>query len=307
VSRAPRNGNLAYRLSVLYLLILGAAAIAAPWIAPHSPTAQNLSLRFAAPSRDHLLGTDDFGRDVLSRIIHGSRSALLVGIVSVAIATALGMAAGLLAALSPGIVDNGVMLFMDSLLSFPTVLLAITVVSFLGYGLTQVMVAIGVIYSPTFARLVRAEALVIKTEEYVEASRSLGSTTLKVVFRHIVPNLSGKVIVQASVTFALAVVVEASLSYLGLGTQPPTPSWGLMLKDARNFLVQAPWMALYPGLALALTVLSFNVLGDTLSERLNPRIGYGRRGACTGPPLGRSCQLLAAAVCPPQRGRLDNA
>jgi peptide/nickel transport system permease protein len=134
------------------------------------------------------------------------------------------------------------------------------------------MVAVGVIYSPTFARIVRAEALSIKAEEYVEASRALGSSPLAVVFRHIVPNLLGKVIVQASVTFALAVVVEASLSYLGLGTQPPAASWGLMLKDARNYLVQAPWMALYPGLVLALTVLCFNAIGDTLSERLNPKL-----------------------------------
>jgi peptide/nickel transport system permease protein len=266
------SGNIAFSLAILYLLILGAAAATAPLISPRSPTAQDLSRRFAPPGRDFPLGSDDFGRDTLSRIIHGSRSALLVGIVSVAIATAIGMAAGLLAALSPGAVDNVVMLVMDSLLSFPTVLLAITVVSFLGYGLLQVMIAIGVIYSPTFARIVRAEALVLKTEEYVEASRSLGSPMLKVVFRHIVPNLLGKVIVQASVTFALAVVVEASLSYLGLGMQPPAPSWGLMLKDARNYLVQAPWLALYPGLVLAFTVLCFNVIGDTLSERLNPKV-----------------------------------
>jgi peptide/nickel transport system permease protein len=152
------------------------------------------------------------------------------------------------------------------------VLLAITVVSFLGYGLPQVMIAIGVIYSPTFARIVRAETLVIKTEEYVDASRALGTRLSVIVFRHIIPNLLGKVIVQASVTFALAVVVEASLSYLGLGMQPPAASWGLMLKDARSFLSNAPWMALYPGLALALTVLCFNVIGDTLSERLNPKV-----------------------------------
>ena len=170
------------------------------------------------------------------------------------------------------------MLLMDGLLSFPTVLLAITVVSFLGYGLPQVMIAIGVIYSPTFARIVRAETLVIKTEEYVEASRALGTRLPVIVFRHIVPNLLGKVIVQASVTFALAVVVEASLSFLGLGMQPPAASWGLMLKDARSFLSQAPWMAIYPGLALALTVLCFNVIGDTLSERLNPKVRYGTGG-----------------------------
>ena len=272
MSRLRGTGGLLFRLSVLFLLILGAAALAAPLVSPRSPTAQDLSKRFAAPSREFLLGSDDFGRDILSRLIHGARAALLVGTVSVAIAMLLGMSAGLAAALAPGLVDDGIMLVMDSLLSFPTVLLAITVVSFLGYGLVQVMVAIGVIYSPTFARLVRAEALVITTEEYVEASRSLGSPFLKIVFRHIIPNLLGKVIVQASVTFALAVVVEASLSYLGLGTQPPTPSWGLMLKDARNYLVQAPWMAVSPGLVLALTVLCFNVIGDTLSERLNPKV-----------------------------------
>jgi peptide/nickel transport system permease protein len=164
------------------------------------------------------------------------------------------------------------MLLMDSLLSFPTILLAITVVSFLGYGLLQVMLAIGIIYSPVFARLVRAETLALRHEGYVEASRALGTPILKIVFKHIIPNLLGRVIVQGSITFALSVVIEASLSYLGLGTQPPTPSWGLMLKDSRNYLVQAPWMALYPGLAIALTVLCFNIIGDTLSERLNPRL-----------------------------------
>ena len=153
-----------------------------------------------------------------------------------------------------------------------SILLAITVVSFLGYGLLQVMLAIGIIYSPVFARLVRAETLALRNEGYVEASRALGTPILKIVFKHIIPNLLGRVIVQASITFALSVVIEASLSYLGLGTQPPTASWGLMLKDSRTYLVQAPWMALYPGLAIALTVLCFNIIGDTLSERLNPRL-----------------------------------
>ena len=208
----------------------------------------------------------------MSRVIFGSRSALLVGIVAVSIAVILGTIVGLTAALSRGYIDNVLMLLMDSLLSFPTILLAITVVSFLGYGLVQVMLAIGIIFSPVFARLVRAEALVIKTEAYVEASRSLGSPIVKIVYKHILPNLLGKVIVQCSISFALTVVIEASLSYLGLGSQPPEPSWGLMLKDARNYLVQAPWMAIYPGLALALTVLCFNILGDTLSEKLNPKL-----------------------------------
>ena len=258
--------------ALAFLAILGAAAAAAPLVAPYSPTEQHLDRRLAPPSRAYLLGTDNLGRDLLSRTIYGSRSALLVGIVSVAISCLLGSLVGLLAALSARSLDNLLMLVMDSLLSFPTVLLAITVVSFLGYGLTQVMIAVGVIYAPTFARLVRAETLALKGEGYVEASQALGSPPLKVVFRHILPNLLGKVVVQCSITFALTVVIEASLSYLGLGAQPPTPSWGLMLKDARDYLVQAPWMALYPGLALAFTVLCFNILGDALSERLNPKL-----------------------------------
>ena len=268
-----RNKNRAILyFSICYIVILGAAAIAAPLIAPHNPTAQNIDKRFSPSSRTHILGTDNFGRDILSRTIYGSRSALLVGIVAVSIAVSIGMIVGLVAGLANRSIDNFLMLLMDSLLSFPTILLAITVVSFLGYGLLQVMLAIGVIFSPVFARLVRAETLAIKTESYVEASRALGSPIIKTVIKHIIPNLLGKVIVQCSITFALTVVIEASLSYLGLGTQPPNPSWGLMLKDARNYLAQAPWMAIYPGMALALTVLSFNILGDTMSERLNPKL-----------------------------------
>ena len=267
--RAPRR---LYYAALVYLTVLGAAAIAAPFIAPHSPTEQHLRERFRPPSRTYLLGTDNLGRDLASRTLYGSRSALLVGVVSVAISCLLGSLVGLIAALSARAVDNLLMLLMDSLLSFPTVLLAITVVSFLGYGLVQVMIAIGVIYSPTFARLVRAETLALKNEGFVEASHALGTPMFKVVLKHILPNLLGKVVVQCSITFALTVVIEASLSYLGLGAQPPTPSWGLMLKDARDYLVQAPWMALYPGIALALTVLCFNILGDALSERLNPKL-----------------------------------
>ena len=267
-----KKRNTLFYLSIGYIVILGVAALAAPWIAPHNPTDQNYDARFSPSDSVNLLGTDNFGRDILSRVIYGSRSALLVGIVAVSIAVLIGSVVGLVAALAGRATDNLLMLLMDSLLSFPTILLAITVVSFLGYGLIQVMLAIGVIFSPVFARLVRAETLVIKTESYVEASRALGTPIIKTVYKHIIPNLLGKVIVQCSITFALTVVIEASLSYLGLGTQPPNPSWGLMLKDARNYLVLAPWMAIYPGLVLALAVLSFNILGDALSEKLNPKL-----------------------------------
>lgn len=261
-----------FALAVLFLVVLGAAAVAAPWVAPYKPTEQYLAKRFHAPSLENLLGTDNYGRDILSRIIYGSRSALLVGIVTASMALAIGTAIGLFAGLGSRGLDSVLMLFTDSILSFPTILLAITVVSFLGYGLLQVMLALGIISSPVFARMVRAETLSIKTEGYVEAARALGSSTLKIVFKHIIPNLLGKIVVQCSITFALSIVVEASLSYLGLGTQPPAASWGLMLKDARNYLVQAPWMAIYPGLCLAVTVLAFNVIGDTLSERVNPKL-----------------------------------
>ncbi len=270
--RKSISRNRLFYISIAYLIILGAAALAAPWISPYSPTDQHIEDRFQSPNGSYLLGTDNFGRDLLSRIIFGSRSALLVGIVSVSIAVFIGIIVGLIAGLSKSIIDNILMLIMDSILSFPTVLLAITVVSFMGYGLSQVMIAIGVIYSPVFARIVRAETLAIKTEGYIEASRALGSPIFKIVVIHIIPNLLGRVIVQCAITFALSVVIEASLSFLGLGSQPPAPSWGLMLKDARNYLVQAPWMAIYPGLALALTVFSFNIIGDTLSEKLNPRV-----------------------------------
>lgn len=261
-----------FSLAVFFLLILGAAAVAAPWVAPYKPTEQFLAKRFQAPNMENLLGTDNFGRDVLSRIIYGSRAALLVGIVTVSLALSIGATMGLLAGLGSRNLDSTLMLFMDAILSFPTILLAITVVSFLGYGLVQVMLALGIISSPVFARLIRAETLSIKTEGYVEAARALGTPVIKIVFKHIIPNLLGKVVVQCSVTFALSIVTEAALSYLGVGTQPPAASWGLMLKDARNYLVQSSWMAIYPGLCLALTVLAFNIIGDTLSERLNPRL-----------------------------------
>jgi peptide/nickel transport system permease protein len=260
-----------FYVALAFIAVLGVAAAAAPLISPFSPTDQDLSLRFARPGEGgHLLGTDDLGRDIFSRIIYGSRSALMVGVVSVGIALSIGLVVGLIAGLSGGRVDNILMLLMDSILSFPTVLLAITVVSVLGYGLLQVISAIGVIFSPVFARLVRAETMAIKSEGFVESSHALGSPILKIIYLHLLPNMIGKLTVQCSITFALSVVIEASLSYLGLGSQPPNPSWGLMLKDARNFMFQAPWMAVYPGLAIAFTVLSFNILGDSISERVNP-------------------------------------
>ena len=267
---APPVTTILLYTSLGFVLLLVVAAVAAPIIAPFDPVVQDLDARFVGPGEGgHLLGTDDFGRDVFSRLVFGARSTLLVGFTSVGIALLLGLVVGLIAGLSEGFVDSALMLLMDAVLSFPTVLLAITVVSVFGYGIVQVMTAVGVIFTPVFARLVRAETLAVKAEEYVEASRALGSPPLRTITTHILPNVLPKIIVQASITFALAVVIEASLSFLGLGTQPPDPSWGLMLKDARNYLLRAPWLALYPGIAVALTVLSLNVLADALSERFS--------------------------------------
>lgn len=266
----PALSTVLFALSVGFVAVVVISAVAAPLIAPFDPVAQDLDARFVGPGEQgHPLGTDDFGRDVASRLIYGSRSTLLVGFTAVGLAVALGLLIGLAAGLSEGLLDGALMLLMDAVLSFPTVLLAITVVSVFGYGIVQVMMAVGVIFTPVFARLVRAETLAVKREEYVEASRALGSPARRTVLMHILPNVLPKIIVQASITFALAVVIEASLSFLGLGTQPPEPSWGLMLKDARNYLLRAPWLALYPGIAVALTVLSLNIIADALAERLS--------------------------------------
>lgn len=258
-------------LSATILLVLLGAAVAAPRVVTHDPLEQDYNARLLAPGEQgHLLGTDDLGRDVFSRIVYGSRAALSVGLISVSIALVVGLVIGLVAGLSGGVIEKGLMLLMDGVLAFPTVLLAITVVTVFGYGISQVMIAVGIVFSPVFARLIRAETLSIKTEGYVEAAQSLGTPLPVIMVRHIIPNMAGKIVVQCSTTFALSVVVEAGLSFLGLGTQPPNPSWGLMLKDARNYLFSATWLAVYPGLALALTVLCFNMLGDALSDQFNP-------------------------------------
>lgn len=258
-------------VSLSFLSIVTASAILAPYVASHDPTDQSLESRFEKPgSPSHLLGTDSFGRDVFSRIVYGSRSALLVGLVSVSISLGIGLPLGLVAGIRGGRLEGAIMLSMDAILSFPTVLLAITVVTMLGYGLLQVMVAIGVIFSPVFARLVRAEALAISREGYVESARALGTPAMKAVLLHFLPNMAPKIIVQSAIIFASSIVIESSLSYLGLGTQPPNPSWGLMLKDARNYLLHSPHLAVWPGLVIGVTVLAFNLLADAITEIIEP-------------------------------------
>jgi peptide/nickel transport system permease protein len=257
-------------LGILLALLLCAAT--ADLIAPYDPLKQELYDSFAPPSAAHLLGTDDLGRDVLSRIIYGSRISLQAGIISVGIALCGGVALGLLAGYTGGLADQSVMRLMDMVLAFPTLVLALAITAALGSNLTNALIAIGIVSMPAFARLARAQALGVREIEFVEAARALGASPLRVVARHILPSISAPLIVQASLSVAGAILAEASLSFLGLGTKPPAPAWGSMVSLGRGFLAMAPWIVFAPGAAIFLAVMGFNFLGDALRDALDPRL-----------------------------------
>jgi peptide/nickel transport system permease protein len=247
-------------------------AIFAGLIAPYDPIANNLRAREQPPSSYYFFGTDRFGRDVFSRVIHGSRISLLVALASVAISTLIGVPLGLAGGYFGGWVDNLIGRIMDVFFSFPALLLAIGVAAMLGPSLNNAIIAIGVVYAPWFGRVVRGPVLVERKKEYVEAARVVGAPAPRIVLLHVLPNVLSPLIVQATLTFSFAILIEASLSFLGLGTQPPQPSWGAMLQESRTFLETAPWMSIFPGLAIMLAVLAFNLLGDGVRDVLDPRI-----------------------------------
>ncbi|MGH2460444.1 MAG: ABC transporter permease [Chloroflexota bacterium] len=254
--------------------IIGAVvviALAAPVLSPDHPFAQIARPLLRASPR-YLLGTDDLGRDELSRVIWGARVSLYVGILSVSIAIALGATSGLLAAFYGRWVDALLMRIMDVLFSLPAIVLAIAITSILGPSLTNAMIAIGIVYAPTFARIARGPALAVMNLPYIDAARTLGAPDWRIMSRHVLPNVSAPLLVQTTVSLSTAILTEAALSFLGLGTQPPTPSWGLMLSDARQYMLLDPWIAIFPGAAIAITVLGFNLLGDGLRDILDPRI-----------------------------------
>jgi peptide/nickel transport system permease protein len=255
------------------ILFFVGIALAAPLVSPYDPIATDWLAVRKAPSLRHLFGTDEIGRDVLSRVICGARASLLAGLVSVSIALALGMPLGLVSGYQGGLVDGVAMRMIDAMLAIPFLILAIALAAFLGPNLTNAMIAIGVSQMPVFARLTRAQVLAAKHEDYVEAARAIGNPDRRILLRHILPNISAPILVQATLAIAAAIIAEASLSFLGLGQQPPAPSWGSMLNTAKNFLSQAPWMAVWPGLAIFSLVLSFNLLGDGLRDALDPRRG----------------------------------
>jgi len=267
--RLLRRGGALFGLSVVLFFV--ALALLAPWLAPYDPLATSWSAVRAAPEAAHPFGSDELGRDVLSRIIWGARASLLAGVVSVSISLALGVPIGMAAGYLGRWVDALISRITDAMLACPFLILAIALAAFLGPSLTNAMIAIGISATPIFVRLTRAQVISAKAEDYVEAARALGNPHLRIALRHIFPNIVAPLIVQATLAIAAAVIAEASLSFLGLGQQPPAPSWGSMLNTARNYVDQAPWMAIWPGLSIFLLVLSFNLLGDGLRDALDPR------------------------------------
>ena len=256
---------------LLCVLVLAFAAFA-PWLATHDPLVQSIRERFQGPSAAHWLGTDNFGRDLWSRILFGYRTSIGTAVGAVAIATLVGGAAGLTAAYVGGWTDRLIMRLMDVLLAFPIILLAIAVLAVLGPGSVNTGLAIGIVYTPIFARLARGPALSVLSWDYVAAARALGAPARRIVLRHVLPNIAAPLMVQVTLSLSTAILVEASLSFLGLGTQPPTPSLGLMLSDSRDYLLLSPWTSVFSGLAILVASFGFNLFGDGLRDLLDPTL-----------------------------------
>jgi peptide/nickel transport system permease protein len=263
--------NRAATAGLLALLLLTVPAAFAPWVAPYDPTAIDLSAKLQPPSPGHWLGTDYFGRDVLSRTLHGGRVSLTVGLLVVAIAMAVGVPLALVSGFVGGGVDNAFMRLMDAFLTFPPLLLAVAIVGSLGPDIQNVMLALGIVNIPVFARLVRGSTLAVREEVYVAAATALGASPLRIMFTHILRNVVAPIVVQTTVTFSAAIIAEASLSFLGLGAQPPTPSWGRDLNEARRYLEDGVWLLGAPTAAIVASVLSVNYLGDGLRDAMDPR------------------------------------
>lgn len=259
-------------LGGLLIAALLATAVFAPVVAPHNPLDQSFPRQLQPPSWGYPLGTDEFGRDILSRIIFGARIALGIGALAVGIAVALGVPFGLIAGYFGGRLDTAIMRTMDVLLAFPYLLLALIVVTLLGFGLTNVMIAVGLVYVPQYSRIVRSVTLSVRQRLFVEAAHALGGSTLRIMLRHVLPNCLAPIIVQTTLSLGWAIVNAAGLSFLGLGAQPPTPEWGAMLTSGREYMRNAPWITTFPGLAILLTALGFNLLGDGLRDALDPRL-----------------------------------
>jgi len=265
---ARRKGAMLGLVVVVLFIVI---AVLAPLIAPYNPTATSFATVRKAPSWAHWFGTDEVGRDVLSRVVWGARASLSAGLVSVGIALGAGIPLGLLAGYAGGWVDALLSRIVDAMLAIPFLILAIALAAFLGPSLSNAMIAIGVTATPVFVRLTRGQTQAAKVEDYVEAARAVGNPHWRIAVRHVLPNIVPPLLIQASLAIAGAIIAEAALSFLGLGQQPPAPSWGSMLNTAQRFIAQAPWMAIWPGVAIFAAVLSFNLLGDGLRDALDPK------------------------------------
>ena len=254
-----------------FILLCAVVAIAAPLVAPHDPSAQDLDQGLTGPAWDHLLGTDEFGRDVLSRIIYGARIALMAPIVSIIAAIAIGVPIGLWSGLRRGKVDAIAGRLADTLLSLPGIVIALAIIAVVGPGLVNVMLAVGILFSPTLFRIVRGATMAVAEETFIESARAVGSSSTRTIWVHVLPNIAAPLMVQITLLMGLSLLIEASLSFLGIGVLPPTPSWGAMLRDAYENQYQAPYSALPSGIAICVLVLSFNIVGDSIRDSLTSR------------------------------------
>jgi ABC-type dipeptide/oligopeptide/nickel transport system permease subunit len=271
--RFARNRGAVFGLVVLVAVL--AMALLAPLLAPYDPLAQGVGPPLQRPSLDHWAGTDGFGRDILSRIIYGARIALIVGIVAVLLALAVGVSLGLVAGYYGGVVDALIMRVMDGLFAFPIIILAIAMMAIVGFGVGNLIVAVAVGFIAPFARVTRGDVLAVREEPYIEAARLAGVPTAAIMFQHVLPNVLAPVIVQGALRVSGAIITEAGLSFLGLGPPPPTPVWGSMIAEGRNFIVMAPHVSTLPGIALMVTIVGLNLLGDGLRDALDPRLRRG--------------------------------
>jgi peptide/nickel transport system permease protein len=270
IKRFMKNKMALIGLAVVIFVVL--ASLTASFVAPFNPLKLSLKNRIKAPSEDHFFGTDHFGRDVLSRVLYGGRVSLQVGVFSVLLAAITGVILGAVGGYFGGRIDYLIVLIMDALISFPTLLLAIGFMAVMGPGVNNIIIALALVFIPTYGRVVRGSVLSIRQKEYIEAARNAGSGDLKIIFLHVLPNTMAPLIVVTTISVANAILIEAALSFLGLGVPPPAPSWGNILSDGRNFISQAPWLTIFPGLAITLTVLGFNTLGDGLRDVLDPKL-----------------------------------
>lgn len=277
---SPSNWRLVYRRlkknkvalwGGYLLLFLILVAIFGPYLTVHDPVRVNFSTRLLPPSAEFWLGTDHNGRDIFTRLIHGMRITLFVGFTSVLVGALIGVPLGIVSGFYGGAIDSIIMRIIDVLLAFPGILLAIALVSVLGGSITNVIIAVAVFSIPTFARVVRGSTLTIRKLEYIDAVRALGATDLRIIVKHVLPNILSPIIVQSTLRIAIAILVASSLSFLGLGAQPPSPEWGRMLSDGRNYMFDHPHVAFFPGLAIAIVVLAFNLFGDGLRDALDPK------------------------------------